>query len=236
MRYQTLRRYSDFRLFMREMMKLNPTCERHFPPRKWVFKKSSAVVRQRQHLLNLFLKRAIVLCINSQQSHGIDTLVTFLRLDDKLDRITSESPTRAAGLVRRQSNVSFAPAPVLLPVAYTHSDSGSDRSTLVEPHRSPPPPPREGGRILPSSSVRPDQGGGGGGGYTHANDNHNDNDNSKTERDGDAADEEDGGLCSWGLFWLLLRLLLLALCGYCALRYGSFFLFFDAFDLDRHGR
>lgn len=52
------------------------------------------------------------------------------------------------------------------------------------------------------------------------------------EEEGDE-DDVDGEEDSW---WATLLLFcLLGVCFQCALKYGSFFLFFDAFDLDRHG-
>lgn len=102
---KTLRRYSDFRVLMKEMKKLQATCDTDFPPRR-LFKRSPHVVKQRMKALNAFLKKSLALCISSKDSEAMEVMLDFLSLEGMVDRIAA---TSEHALRRQHSSVSFAP-------------------------------------------------------------------------------------------------------------------------------
>ena len=124
---------------MKEMKKLNATCEKYFPPKK-LFKRSPSVVKERMKELNIFLKRSVVLCINSQKSHGIDALIDFLCIGDQIDSLMSSVDDNQQPAPRRQTSVSFSPQvevnivarPSSLQSDGVSSTSGSEVSTGID--------------------------------------------------------------------------------------------------------
>ena len=220
---------------MKKMKKLNHTC------------------KQRIKMLNVFLKRCIIMCIDSQQTFGINSLVEFLNLERYLDRITNQgqaqqSPGQQQGLLRtvsfavdleeiheteeRATDISLSMASQRISAAGTAAleslSSGSPRVTMHSISQTT--------HSIPSSVTSSET--------TVATDLSVVRQNMAPQRvknsqsvdcDTMTADENDfaeevRGRVRWG--WVVYVILML-LCFFCAMKYGPVFIFFDPFDLDK---